>query len=64
MDGLRVAVEVKTVSGDTEPLDAFDPAKLRRVSAAAAAARCDRVDLIGVKVSDAVAEIRWLPAVD
>lgn len=62
--GSRVAVEVKTVRGDAEPLDGFDVAKQRQVWELASAAGCHRVDVIGVRVSEAVAEIRWLPAID
>lgn len=63
LDGQRVAVEVKTAAGSSDALDAFDEAKEAQVRRLAAAARCSRVDLIGVRVSAAGAEIRWVPAV-
>lgn len=64
IDNARVAVEVKTVSGNADPLDAFDHAKRHQVSELAMDARCDRIDLIGIRVSEALAEVRWLPAID
>lgn len=64
LEGDRVAVEVKTVSGDAEPLDAYDRAKHDQVRDLAAIAGCDRVDVVGVRVSEVGVEIRWLPAVD
>lgn len=63
LDGIRVAVEVKTSTGSDDPLDAFDDAKEDQVRLLATEAGCHRVDVVGVRFSDAGAEVRWVPDV-
>ncbi len=64
VEGQRVVVEVKTVVGDAEPLDEFDAAKAHRTRRAAAEISAGRVDLIGVRLSEAAVEVRWVPDID
>lgn len=59
----RVAVEVKTRAG-AEPREAFSQEKANRVWEAARRLGVSRVDLIGVRIDAAGAEVRWLPQVD
>lgn len=59
----RVAVEVRARSGPGDPIDAIDPSKRARVIRLAARAGADRVDLVGVRLGDAAAEIHWVPGV-
>lgn len=61
--GRRVAFEVRTVTGDRDPLDAFDQCKYDRVWRLARHARCSRVDLVAVGIGPLVAEVRWVPSV-
>jgi hypothetical protein len=59
-----VAVEVKTRIG-SDPRDGYTPQKADRVWASAGRLRPRprRVDLVTVTLSDAGADIRWIPGV-
>ncbi len=57
----RVAVEVRTVTGAYDPIDAIDPAKRRRVRALASRAGASRVDFVGVGLRESSIDIHWLP---
>lgn len=60
-----VAVEVKTVTGGADPFDALDDQKMRRFRRAVAGYQCPIVgiDAIGVRLSRAGVEVRWLRGV-
>ena len=60
-----VAVEVKTSTNGDDPIEAVDDAKFARFTRAADAyaSFIDRLDIVGVSIGSAGAEIRWLRAV-
>ena len=55
----RVVVEVRTITGDHEPLAAFDAAKADQVSHLARRLGADRVDVVAIRLGSDAAEIRW-----
>ena len=57
-----VAVEVKTVSDGSDPLDALTDAKMRRLQRAVAGyvSPIVAIEAIGITIWDGIAEIRWL----
>jgi len=57
----RVVIEVRTMTGDGDPIDAVSDRKRRRVRGLAGAAGGARVDLVGVGLRSWGAEIHWLP---
>ncbi len=61
-DGRRVAVEVKTATGDTDPVYHFDTAKSDQVRSLASRRGIHRVDYVGVAITPMGALVRWLPA--
>ena len=63
IDGERVVVEVKTGSGDNDPIFHFDSAKQQQVRSLASARGIARVDYVGVNMSGRGATVRWLPRV-
>ena len=63
IDGERVAVEVKTGSGDNDPIFNFDSAKQQQVRSLASARGIARVDYVGVSTSGRGVTVRWLPRV-
>ncbi|MGA9596568.1 MAG: YraN family protein [Acidimicrobiia bacterium] len=64
IDGVRVAVEVKTGTGDVDPVHHLDEGKLAQVRSLAAQCGVHRVDYVGVAVSRRGVLVRWLPAFD
>lgn len=56
----RIVVEVRTITGDGEPLDAYGPVKAYKVGRLARILRADRVDLVAVRLSREAAELRWV----
>lgn len=56
----RVVVEVRTITGDGEPLDAYGPVKANKVGRLARILRADRVDLVAVRLCREAAELRWV----
>ena len=58
--GERVVVEVRTITGDGEPLDAFGPAKAAQVATLARQIGARRVDLMAIHLGTDAAEIRWV----
>lgn len=60
-DGKRVAIEVRTITGNGEPIDAVDPAKRQRVGRLARKAGATRVDFVGVRIEPAAAVFHWVP---
>jgi hypothetical protein len=61
--GCRIAVEVKTASGDVDPVHHFDEAKAKQVRSLANQCNIHRVDYVGVGITRGWALVRWLPAV-
>jgi putative endonuclease len=57
----RVAVEVRTITGDGEPIDAADPAKRETVRRLARLAGANRVDFVGVRVAPDAVTFHWVP---
>lgn len=57
----RVLVEVRTVTGEKDPLVAFDRSKAIQVRRLAGVIRAGRVDLVAIRLTDEAAEIRWVP---
>jgi Holliday junction resolvase-like predicted endonuclease len=56
--GQRVVVEVRTVTGGIDPIDAIGMAKRRRVRHLAGAAR---VDFVGVRLGTDDVLVHWVP---
>jgi putative endonuclease len=56
----KVAVEVRSITGPSDPLEAFDDAKATQVGRLAGLAGAHRVDLVAVRISPEAAEIRWV----
>ena len=62
MDGFqRVAVEVRTVRHQDDPIDAVDHAKRHQVRKLARQAKASRVDFVGVLVGPTGVEVHWVP---
>jgi Holliday junction resolvase-like predicted endonuclease len=59
--GERVAVEVRTITGDGEPIDAADPAKRQKVRRLASKAGANRVDFVGVRIDPTAVVFHWVP---
>jgi Holliday junction resolvase-like predicted endonuclease len=57
----RVAVEVRTTTGQADPIDALDDAKRSRVARLGAMVGADRVDLVGVGIGYEGLDIHWVP---
>jgi putative endonuclease len=57
----RVAVEVRTITGEGEPIDAADPAKRHRVRRLARLAGANRVDFVGVRIGPDAVSFHWVP---
>lgn len=58
-----VVVEVRTVSGPADPLDAFGAAKANQVASLAGRLGADRVDLVALRLTSDAAEMRWVRSV-
>ncbi|MGH3649974.1 MAG: YraN family protein [Acidimicrobiia bacterium] len=62
LDGsLPVAVEVRTITGAGDPIDAIDHSKRRHVSRLAARAGAGRVDFVGLAFGDRAVEVHYVP---
>lgn len=59
--GRRVAVEVRTISGIGDPIDAVDEAKRAHVRRIARRAGAGRVDIVGVAFREWGVEVHWVP---
>lgn len=57
----RVVVEVRTITGGGDPIDAVDPGKRRRVTALAARSGVGRVDFVGVGIQRDGVVVHWVP---
>jgi Holliday junction resolvase-like predicted endonuclease len=59
--GERVVVEVRTITGDSDPIDAVGPSKRRRVRQLSGASGGSRVDFVGVRVGVDDVVVHWVP---
>lgn len=59
----RVAIEVRSITGDGDPTMAFDHAKYLQVSALARQARCSRVDLVAIRFGGLSVDVHWIRGV-
>ena len=57
----RVAVEVRTITGGGDPIDAIDESKRSHVNSLAAGAGASRVDLVGVALDRDALVVHWVP---
>jgi Holliday junction resolvase-like predicted endonuclease len=57
----RVVVEVRTITGPGDPIEAVDHTKRSRVGRLAARLGADRVDFLGVAVRPDAMEMHWVP---
>lgn len=60
-EGQMVAVEIRTVTGAGDPIDAVDTAKRSHVRRLAGKAGVSRVDFLGVGFRPWGVEVHWLP---
>lgn len=59
--GTTVVIEVRTITGDGDPLDAVGTSKRRRVTSLAGRVGAGRVDFLGVALRPDAVELHWLP---
>lgn len=59
--GRRVAVEVRTVTGSGDPIEAIDQGKRQHVRRLAGRSGVSRVDFVGVGFRPWGVEVHWLP---
>lgn len=59
----RVVVEVRTVTGSGDAIDAVGNDKRDHVGALAARAGAQRVDLVGIRLGAAAIEVHWVPGI-
>ncbi|HEX7100605.1 MAG TPA: YraN family protein [Acidimicrobiia bacterium] len=58
----RVVVEVRTITGNEDPLGAFDAEKRAQVARLARRVGARRIDLVAVRLDARGAEVRWVRA--
>jgi Holliday junction resolvase-like predicted endonuclease len=58
--GTGVAVEVRTITGAADPIDAIGPAKRKRVRTLAARIGAHRVDFVGIQVHASGVDVHWV----
>jgi Holliday junction resolvase-like predicted endonuclease len=59
--GQKVAIEVRTIRGGSEPIDAIDPAKRRKVRRLAHQTGASRVDFVGIRLESDAVVVHWVP---
>jgi Holliday junction resolvase-like predicted endonuclease len=59
--GQRVAVEVRTVTAEGDPIDAVGHSKRKRVRRLAGSIGAARVDFIGVRLGAGDVVVHWVP---
>lgn len=57
----RVVIEVRTRITETDPIDAVDSAKRRRVRSLARSVGATRLDLIGIGIGSSWVDVHWVP---
>ncbi len=60
-DGTRVVVEVRSITGTGDPIDAVSPDKRRQVSQLASRIGAGRVDFVGIGIGPDAAVVHWVP---
>ena len=60
-DETRVVVEVRSISGTGDPINAVSPDKRRRVTQLASRVGAGRVDFVGIGIGPDAAVIHWVP---
>jgi Holliday junction resolvase-like predicted endonuclease len=60
-DSARVLVEVRTITGKGDPIDAVDDAKRSHIRRLASKVRASRVDYVGVGFRSWGVEVHWVP---
>lgn len=58
--GRRVVVEVRTITGEGDPMQALGATKVDRVSRLGRAVGADRIDLVAIRLRPDAAELRWV----
>jgi hypothetical protein len=56
-----VVVEVRSITGPGDPIDAVQPGKRRRVRELASRVGAERVDFVGIGIGRDAALIHWVP---
>lgn len=59
--GVRVVVEVRTITGSGDPIDAVGPGKRRRVRQLAGQVGAGRVDYLGIRIGREDVVAHWVP---
>jgi Holliday junction resolvase-like predicted endonuclease len=59
--GQWVVVEVRTITGSGDPIDAIDETKRNRVRRLAGQAGASRVDLVGIGLEADALTVHWVP---
>ncbi len=59
--GIRVAVEVRTVTGGDDPIDAIGAGKRHRVQRLARQVGAQRVDFVGIRLDQDGVMFHWVP---
>jgi len=59
--GQKVAIEVRAITGQGDPIDAVDPVKRRKVRRLAHQTGASRVDFIGIAIETGAAVVHWVP---
>ncbi len=60
-NGTRVVVEVRSVTGAGDPIDAVSSGKRRRVRELASRVGAERVDFVGIGIGPHAAVVHWVP---
>ncbi|MGH8911640.1 MAG: YraN family protein [Acidimicrobiia bacterium] len=58
--GRRLVVEVRTITGNGDPIEAYGPVKEAQVGRLARMIGAERVDLMAIRLKAEAAEIRWV----
>lgn len=58
--GRRLVVEVRTITGPGDPIEAYGPDKAAQVGRLARLIGAERVDLMAIRLGAEAAEIRWV----
>lgn len=57
----KVVVEVRAITGDTDPIDAVGATKRRRVQRLAGRMGADRADFLGIRFAERDVVVHWVP---
>jgi Holliday junction resolvase-like predicted endonuclease len=59
--GQKVAIEVRTIRGGSDPIDAIDAAKRERVRRLAHQTGATRIDFVGIRLESDAVVVHWVP---